>query len=409
MIKIINANSGKIKANDSTDKTIINQEDYKIPSNKQKMIRLENNRIIVNKNIVFLIGIFLILAASVVAQQTLPTLISLQGKLTNTSTGTTIVTADLRVNISDTSGATVWNETFLGGVSNGFFDLLLGSNIDNPLSLTFNQDYNISIYVGTSGTQIGGSYRFRSGVGGINPSNITAGNFSALGNFSFGGSLFVDKTNNRVGIGTTAPSSSLDVNGNVDLGATSGTLFVDSANARVGIGTTGPSDVLDVIGSARFSRSLNASEINATKLRINNNLFANGSRVGIGTSAPGTILEVSGNISTTPSNTSVVKSSGFISNIGGLLSNFGSADGGFYFINNENGAMSLVTAGADRIRIDQNGNTGIGTNAPTKKLSVNGTTNALTVDPSAKDPTINTTGQNITISSSSGSVIIQLG
>ena len=109
------------------------------------MIRLENNRIIVNRNIVFLVGIFLILAASVVAQQTLPTLISLQGKLTNTSTGVTIVTADLMVNISDISGTTVWNETFLSGVSNGFFDLLLGSSTDNPLNLTFNQDYNISI------------------------------------------------------------------------------------------------------------------------------------------------------------------------------------------------------------------------------------------------------------------------
>ena len=135
MIKTINANSGKTNASNRINtrksrisgtnyagKRMINEEDNKIPSNK-KTIKIEKNAIMINRNIVFLIGIFLILAASVLAQQTLPTLISLQGKLTNTSTGATIVTANLRVNISDIAGNTVWNETFAAGVSNGFFDL----------------------------------------------------------------------------------------------------------------------------------------------------------------------------------------------------------------------------------------------------------------------------------------------
>lgn len=57
-----------------------------------------------------------------------------------------------------------------------------------------------------------------------------------------------------------------------------------------------------------------------------------------------------------------------------------------------------------------NGNVGIGTMAPTKALSVNGTLNAVTIDPSATpNPVINTTGNNLTISSASGSVIIRLG
>src|SRR3989338_3347544 len=154
-------------------------------------------------------AVFLLLLATAFAAQ--PTVISLQGKLTNSSTGALITSANVFVNISSFGGQTVWNETFVNGVSNGFFDLLLGTNADNPLNLTFDQDYNISISAGSTVAQIGGTYRFRSGVGQISPSNLSAGNFSAAGNFSFGSSLFVDKTNNRVGIGTNSPYNALTV------------------------------------------------------------------------------------------------------------------------------------------------------------------------------------------------------
>ena len=56
------------------------------------------------------------------------------------------------------------------------------------------------------------------------------------------------------------------------------------------------------------------------------------------------------------------------------------------------------------------GNVGIGTNVPSKSLTINGTTNAVTIEPSANpNPVMNTTGNNMTISSASGSVIIRLG
>ncbi|MBS3111417.1 hypothetical protein J4435_04945 [Candidatus Woesearchaeota archaeon] len=158
-------------------------------------------------------AVFLLLLATAFAAQ--PTVISLQGKLTNSSTGALITSANVFVNISSFGGQTVWNETFVNGVSNGFFDLLLGTNADNPLNLTFDQDYNISISAGSTVAQIGGTYRFRSGVGQISPSNLSSGNFSAPGNFSFGGSMFIDKTSNRVGIGTAAPTTALDVAGTV--------------------------------------------------------------------------------------------------------------------------------------------------------------------------------------------------
>ena len=60
----------------------------------------------------------------------------------------------------------------MNGVSNDFFDLLLGTGADNPLNLTFDQNYNISVYSRDSATQIGGTHLLRSTSGQISPSNL---------------------------------------------------------------------------------------------------------------------------------------------------------------------------------------------------------------------------------------------
>jgi hypothetical protein len=71
--------------------------------------------------------------------------------------------------------------------------------------------------------------------------------------------LFVDATNNEVGIGTVTPASALHVAGisgvliDAGLNVDGGTLFVDSPNNRVGIGTTSPTNPLTVIGTASIS------------------------------------------------------------------------------------------------------------------------------------------------------------
>jgi hypothetical protein len=80
--------------------------------------------------------------------------------------------------------------------------------------------------------------------------------------------LYVDATNNRVGINTTTPSVALDVSGSASLtGSVSAasatitgnltvdtnTLYVDATNNRVGIGNTSPTEALDVTGTARAS------------------------------------------------------------------------------------------------------------------------------------------------------------
>ena len=74
--------------------------------------------------------------------------------------------------------------------------------------------------------------------------------------------LYIDSTNTlsyrnqNFGIGTTAPSSTLDVSGTANitgnLSVDTNTLFVDASNNRVGIGTTAPTTLYDCYGEGSF-------------------------------------------------------------------------------------------------------------------------------------------------------------
>lgn len=71
-----------------------------------------------------------------------------------------------------------------------------------------------------------------------------------------------DKTNHRLGVGTNAPTTTLDVAGTLRVSTTStfggsmavdtSTLYVDAGTHRVGIGTTGPLSALDVVGAIKL-------------------------------------------------------------------------------------------------------------------------------------------------------------
>lgn len=85
------------------------------------------------------------------------------------------------------------------------------------------------------------------------PLQATSGTFS--GDLTVDtNTLYVDSTNNRVGIANASPSVELDVTGAAkvsgDLTVDSNTLYVDSTNNRVGIGDTLPSAKLDVYSTS---------------------------------------------------------------------------------------------------------------------------------------------------------------
>ena len=79
------------------------------------------------------------------------------------------------------------------------------------------------------------------------------------------GVLYVDPTNNRVGINDTTPSEALDVTGNAiitgNLAVDTNTLYVDSTNNRVGIVNSSPSKALDVTGEIQSSSHITCNGV----------------------------------------------------------------------------------------------------------------------------------------------------
>lgn len=204
----------------------------------------------------------------------------------------------------------------------------------------------------------------------------------------------------------------------------SGTLFVDSSNNRVGIGTTSPETFLDVRGltymirdgggSILALRPSNSSWANSAIFKINSSSpqlliqlrnstgtgwvdsmsFDKYGRIGIGTTSPSASLEIIRNSTDSTPTVSIVQQSAWMpnhpyalnvtgyTNLGGLRINIADAENGMY-----GGANQMGFSVADGYRISFgnfptygeainiiNGKMGIGTTSPTAKLHILETT-----------------------------------
>ncbi|MEM9328441.1 MAG: hypothetical protein AAGA85_22425 [Bacteroidota bacterium] len=195
---------------------------------------------------------------------------------------------------------------------------------------------------------------------------------------------------NKLGIGTTVPSELLTVSSSGDgraLGSFRATgsgdagIYFDASN-----GDLSGADYGSLLQSNDLAVSLNNYGNNPLHLRTNNTtrvtVVGNGN-VGIGTSTPAELLHVNGAVFIGPASNINNESPGIVGNAnddfmfsGRYINHYGfgfhtygeglnSYTSGYYGIN-------VFTEGKQRMRIEKNGNVGIGTASPTEKLHVNG-------------------------------------
>jgi hypothetical protein len=169
----------------------------------------------------------------------------------------------------------------------------------------------------------------------------------------------------NIGIGTTSPSTKLDLQGNgstnVDLKVTGRIQSGDGANAGgMHVGTTG----------------MFMGQVNANALGLWNNgawrlVADNSGNIGVGVSSPSTRMDVQGNGgSTVDMKVNGRIQTGDVNNAGGM---WVSSAGNLFVGQMGATALGFYNNGAWRLIADNNGNIGIGTSSPNQKLTVNGT------------------------------------
>jgi len=317
-----------------------------------------------NLKLVILALVFLLSLSSASAVQQL---LSLQGKVDYN--GVLVRSGNLTVTIYDaaTGGNLIYNSTrdFDMAIVDGYFDVMLGSA--RNLSMQNNGIYYLDLTVNGTDLDWGSDERkqFQSPVG---------TNFTGDTNFTFDtNTLFVDSTNNNVGIGTTSPTTKLHLIGDLNV----------TANATIAGGLLIGANDYTKTGSYFLNVSGNAS--------INNTFFVNtNGNVGIGTTSPGVALEVKVNDAITNAVTNVLQLSHATTGTaapgigtGIVFQSERVSDGGLIDINaiesimtdtqvsggTYEGALIFKTransaALTEKVRIDKAGNVGIGTTNP---------------------------------------------
>lgn len=195
----------------------------------------------------------------------------------------------------------------------------------------------------------------------------------------------------KVGIGTTAPSYLLDVNGQAEFGAGNDLTPNYLGEGHLMISGNGYRGFASLDGTAMWlghnsaSRKLYLATDETARLTVDGT-----GNVGIGTTSPSSLLELSAPsaiLSLTDSDGTVGGSMSamvfYKDSAGNVQGQVGYGTGvGFMVVDNNDGPMRVGTASADslylrtnnanRIAIDSSGNVGIGDDTPSYKLEVNG-------------------------------------
>jgi hypothetical protein len=203
--------------------------------------------------------------------------------------------------------------------------------------------------------------------------------------------LYVDSSNNRIGINTTSPSEKLSVTGNIGLNGAlsfSGNYreIGQSSSTSLGVGIKGGTSNTDGAsialygkdhatnagnmylttggatgtGGTVFRRRLDASFSESMRIDSSGN-------VGIGTSGPTNALDVRASGSGIARLTSTGATSAVL-----YFSDTNSTGVFAQSIGSVGDDIRINTSNSEAMRIDSSGNVGVGTNSPSEKLSVTG-------------------------------------
>jgi len=225
--------------------------------------------------------------------------------------------------------------------------------------------------------------------------------------------VYLDETNERMGIRTTSPGATLEVQGkNSNTEAAlkvtdSGDSFfevVPDNNTTFKLGDIDAvGDELVIVGSYI---DLKFNALGSTTMTLDNN-----NRVGIGTTTPSTDLEVS---STGVNGVDISQSASNASQSGRLFFTTNTASEGFALFNSNgtfqvnSGGIPNNTSGTNRISIiGSSGNVGIGTTSPAKKLTIGGIGIGNTDGLKIEDPSNTAYGAHFSFDD--GSTTVEIG
>jgi hypothetical protein len=265
---------------------------------------------------------------------------------------TTAITLGMDVDSTINAGAYL---TFKGGSSGN-----VGIGTSNPTSKL---DVNGDLRVGGAGDIANYYYLTQSRIVGGGDVDwdflvYNAGNLKTIMTF--------DQSSASVGIGTTVPSTTLHVRDSA-----SGVQITTETNSNVGgiaLANTGTGGL-----TWRILSSMNSSSYGGSKFIIDQN-------------ASGTaklVIDSSGNVgigTTVPNQRLSVQSSGGSTSVITMLNSSGSIRGSMYLYANQSGSLYLndsnginkINLATEDVSYFNGGNVGIGTTAPTQKLSVAG-------------------------------------
>ena len=180
-------------------------------------------------------------------------------------------------------------------------------------------------------------------------------------------------TNSNVGIGTTAPSEKLHVNGNLELGANP-TLYWTSNTLNLQNKSISSIPVVNIKGNVNYGGRLQVEDelgLTTIRLRGDGNSYFNGGKVGIGTTSPSSKLEV---ISNDNVGTTKIISAYSLSESQSTSLGYNSVIGSYSLALQtlQTQPITFKPNSVEAMRITSSGNVGIGTTSPDADLQVEG-------------------------------------